>query len=99
MRNYFKVMLGPKSAYVEECYKGNFIGADFGIHEDLTGKLPEDWLDFNHRFIPIYLADNPGKTKVAAGLACGGLWTLAKALRQVILLFVPTAKGFSFLVK
>ena len=92
MRNYFKVMLGPKSAYVEECYKGNFIGADYGIHEDLTGKLPEDWRDFNHQFIPVYLADNPGKTKVAAGLACGGLWTLCKGIKTGDIVVCPNGK-------
>lgn len=92
MRNYYKVMLGPKSAYVEECYNGSFIGADYGIHEDLTGKLPEDWRDFNHRYIPVYLADNPGKTKVAAGLACGGLWTICKGIKAGDIIVSPNGK-------
>jgi len=65
------VMLGKASAYVDESVAGGFIGADFEIHEDLTGKLPEDWRAFNKAYIPIFLANVPGKTKVAAGLACG----------------------------
>jgi len=33
-------MLGRKSIYAAECFAGNFIGTDFGIHQDLTKKLP-----------------------------------------------------------
>jgi restriction system protein len=46
-------MLGGKSIYADECYKGNFIGADFGIVGDLTNDLFEDWRVFNHKYIPI----------------------------------------------
>jgi restriction system protein len=31
MKNYYRIMLGKKSVYVEECFKGNFIGAGFDI--------------------------------------------------------------------
>ena len=44
-------MLGAKSIHADECYKGNFIGADFDIKQDLTGKLPDNWRDFNATFI------------------------------------------------
>ena len=73
MPRYFKVMLGPKSSYVDECYNGNFIGADYGIHEDLATQLPEKWQDFNHKIYSHLQADNPGKSKIAAGFACGNL--------------------------
>jgi len=36
MKKYYRVMLGSKSIEADECYKGNFIGADFGIEADLT---------------------------------------------------------------
>lgn len=29
MKNYYRIMLGKKSVYAEECLKGNFIGAGF----------------------------------------------------------------------
>ena len=45
-------MLGEKSVYADECYKGNFIGADFSIDIDLSGKLSENWREFNQKFIP-----------------------------------------------
>ncbi len=56
---------------------GGFIGADFDIREDLTAKLPEDWRAFNKAYIPVFIAIHPDKSKVAAGLACGMLWTIA----------------------
>jgi restriction system protein len=71
MKNYYRVMLGRKSSCAEECFAGNFIGVDFGIKQDLTHKLPEEWRVFNKEFIPIFLAAHPDKTKIGAGLACG----------------------------
>ncbi len=60
-------MLGHKSVYAAECFAGHFIGTDFGIDEDLSSKLPEEWRDFNRQFIPMYLAKHPDKTKISAG--------------------------------
>lgn len=80
MKNYYKIMLGPKSTYAEECLNGNFIGGDYSINIDLTSELTENWRDFNHKLIPIYLTKNPGKTRIAAGLACGALWTISKGM-------------------
>jgi restriction system protein len=93
MKSYYRVMLGKQSAHFEECHRGNFIGADYGIHEDLTGKLPESWRDFNAEYIPIYLAANPLKTKIAAGLACGMLWTVAKGMDVGDVVLCPDGEG------
>lgn len=93
MKTYYRVMLGHKSAHAPECLEGNFIGADYGITEDLTGKLPEAWRDFNARFIPVYLANRPTKTKIAAGLACGMLWTIAKGLQKGDIVLCPDGEG------
>jgi restriction system protein len=78
MNNYFRIKLGYKNIHIQDCLDGNFVGVDFNIPYDLTGKFPDDWHDFNKEFIPIYLANNPERTKVLAGLACGNLWTVAK---------------------
>jgi hypothetical protein len=61
MKNYYRVMLGKGSKHAAECFSGNFIGADFDIHQDLSGKLPDDWRAFNKEFIPVFLADHPDK--------------------------------------
>lgn len=87
------MMLGPKSIYAGECFQGNFIGTDFGISQDLSEKLPEAWQTFNKEFIPIYQADNPGKSKISAGLACGALWTVSKGIKQGDIVLCPDGAG------
>ncbi|MBN2286754.1 MAG: DUF1016 family protein [Tissierellales bacterium] len=93
MKNYLRVMLGKKSIYAQTCFDENFIGADFKINEDLTGKLPDEWREFNKRFIPVFLKTHPDKTKIGAGLACGSLWTIAKYLKKDDIVLCPDGKG------
>jgi len=96
MKNYYRIMLGAKSIYADECFKGNFIGADFGIHEDLTGNLPDYLRDFNKKFIPIFLNNRPGKSKVSAGLSCGALWTVSKGIKVGDIIICPNGSGSYF---
>lgn len=93
MKEYQRIMLGAKSIYADECYKNNFIGADFIGDIDLTGKLPDNFREFNQQFIPVWLSQNPNKTKVAAGLACGMLWTVAKGLKKGDVVLCPNGEG------
>lgn len=93
MKNYYRVMLGRKSAHAAECFRDSCIGADFTIDEDLTRKLPEQWRDFNKVYIPIFLSNNPEKSKISAGLACGALWTIAKGIRQGDIILSPDGSG------
>lgn len=89
MKTYYRIMLGAQSVHAAECFAGNFIGTDYGINEDLTNKLPEAWRDFNAAFIPVYLATHPGKTRIAAGLACGFLWTVSKGIARGDIVLCP----------
>ena len=93
MKNYYRVMLGPKSIYAEECFAGNFIGTDFGIMQDLTKKLPDNWRAFNREFIPVYLSTHPDKSKIGAGLACGALWTVSKGIQKGDIVLCPDGNG------
>ena len=93
MKSYYRVMLGKKSAHAPECFAGGFIGTDFGINEDLTGKLPDSWREFNQRYIPIYLQTHPDKSKIAAGLACGFLWTVSKGIQVGDVVLSPDGSG------
>lgn len=92
-KNYIRILLGRKSAHAEECYKGNFIYAGYIKDIDLTNRLPDKWRDFNKEFIPIFLEQNPKKSKIAAGLACGMLWTVAKFLNTGDTVLCPDGKG------
>jgi restriction system protein len=93
MKSYYRIMLGKKSVHAAECFSGGFIGADFCIAEDLTGKLPEEWRTFNQAYIPVFLAGHPDKTKIAAGLACGSLWTIAKGIQKEDVVLCPDGAG------
>jgi restriction system protein len=93
MKHYLRLMLGQRSVYAAECFANNYIGVDFGINEDLTGKLPEDWQTFNKIFVPKFLENHPDKSKIAAGLACGALWTVSKFLREDDIVLCPNGEG------
>lgn len=93
MKNYYRLMLGRGSVHADACFAGNFIGTDFEIDQDLTGKLPEDWRTFNKEFIPIYLAIRPDKTRIGAGLDCGALWTVARGINQGDIVLCPDGRS------
>ena len=90
---YYRLMLGRGSMYAANCFAENFVGADFGIDQDLTNALPEGWRDFNAAFIPVYRAARPEKSKVSAGLACGMLWTVCKGLKLNDFVLCPDGSG------
>lgn len=92
-RSYYRIMLGAKSMYAEQCHAERWFGGGWGITQDLTNELTENWRDFNAKFIPVYLAANPGKSKVAAGLACGMLHTICKGIQQGDIVLCPDGKG------
>ncbi len=89
-------MLGRGSMYAQECRDQGFIGANFGITQDLSNSLPENGREFNAQFNPTYQEANPGKTKIAAGLSCGYLWTICKGIRTGDIVLSPDGKGRYF---
>lgn len=93
MSNYYRIMLGRKSAHAAECFAGGFVGTDFGIHEDLSTRLPDEWRAFNQSYIPVYLSKHPDKTKIGAGLSCGALWTVSKGVKKGDCVLCPDGAG------
>ena len=93
MKRYYRIMLGSKSKHADECYKGNFIGSGFDIDRDLTNQLPDNWKEFNQKFIPVWLEKHPGKSKIAAGLSCGFTWTIAKGIKNGEIVLCPNGQG------
>lgn len=92
-KKYNRVMLGRGGQFAEECFKGNYIGADFDIHEDLTPNLTDNWRKFNQHYIPIFQISNPSKSLTAAGLACGALWTICCGLELGDIVLCPRGNG------
>lgn len=93
MKKYNRIMLGKAGLYADQCKKEGFIGAFFGIEEDLSTNLYDDWRAFNKQYIPIFLTKYPDKKKVAAGLACGNLWTICKGLEIGDIVLCPNGRG------
>ncbi|OGH91251.1 MAG: hypothetical protein A2534_05145 [Candidatus Magasanikbacteria bacterium RIFOXYD2_FULL_39_9] len=89
MKSYYRIMLGRGSVYAKEAHDGNYIGAGWFENVDLSNDLPENRRDFNKKFIPLYLEKNPGKSKIAAGLACGMLYTVAKGISAGDIVLCP----------
>ena len=82
--------------YAQECREQGFFGADFGIHQDLSNSLPDYGSAFNKQFVPVYLEANPGKSKIAAGLSCGFLWSICKGIKTGDIVLSPDGKGSYF---
>ena len=93
VKKYRRIMLGQGSKHAEECFTGEFVGTDFDIDQDLSRNLPELWRDFNKKFIPVFLAKRPDKSKIAAGLACGAIWTVSKGMAPEDIVLSPDGNG------
>ena len=93
MKRYYRVMLGRKSVFAAECFEQGFIGVDFDIRQDLSASLTDDWRSFNREFIPYFLSVHPSKSKIAAGLACGFLWTVARGIKEGDTVISPNGEG------
>jgi hypothetical protein len=89
-------MLGQGSKYAKMCYEQNYIGANFDINQDLSDFLFENWRDFNEEFIPVWMENVPGKSKTAAGLSCGFLWTIIKGLKIGDIVLCPSGEGYYY---
>ena len=92
-RSYYRVRLGEGASHAAECFAGEFIGVHWGFTEDLTGQFGDDYRAFNARFRPIFLERNPGKSMVAAGLACGMLWTFGRQMSVGDIVMSPDTSG------
>lgn len=91
--HYNRIMLGKAGCHADKCRAEGFVGVDFLSDVDLTASLCDDWHDFNREFIPVWLRSNPGKSKVAAGLACGNLWTVCRGLQADDVVLAPNGRG------
>jgi restriction system protein len=92
MKKYYRVMLGKRSVHAPACFAGDFIGINDDTG-DLTNQFPDNWRAFNSKFIPVFLQKYPDKSKIAAGLACGVMWTLGKGIGMGDFVLCPDGGG------
>lgn len=93
MKSFYRVILGAKSIYSKECFDGGYIGAHYGINQDLAKELSDNWRDFNAKYREVWMNVHQGKSKVAAGLACGMLWTISKGIKRGDIVICPDGQG------
>jgi restriction system protein len=96
MKKYLRIISGAKGSLLADCQQHQYIGADFGMNQDLSAHLYDNWKKFNEHFIPIYQQQHPQKSKIAAGLACGSLWSICKGLNVGDIILSPDPKGQYF---
>ncbi|MDY4043402.1 MAG: hypothetical protein SOY65_06290 [Marinifilaceae bacterium] len=96
MKKYNRVMLGRGSKYAKMCRTEGYIGANFNVPVDLSNFLHENWREFNAQFIPVWMDNEPGKSRTAAGLACGFLWTIVKGLHIGDTVLCPSGEGYYY---
>ena len=87
-RGYYKFMLGAKSSNASQCREEGFVGTDFDIHEDLSGRFPDNWRDFNKEWVP--KLQKPETSKIAAGLWASQLWTMGHKMVEGDVVLSPT---------
>ena len=92
-KRYNRVMLGRGGMYADQCLKEGIIGVDFLPDIDLSMRLPDVWQEFNKVHIPIWTKEHPDRSKIAAGLACGNLWTVSKGLQIDDIVLSPNGRG------
>lgn len=92
-KSFYRVMLGPAGAYAADGRANNWIGANWGFDFDLSENLALEREAFKRAMRPIYLEQNPDRTKVAAGLACGMLYTICKDMKPGDVILSPDGQG------
>ncbi len=93
MPNYYRLLLGEKNTLAQGAFDGGYIGADYGLTQDLSGHLGLEPKAFRELFRPIWLQKFPDKSKIAAGLACGALWTVSQGISVGDVVFCRDTNG------
>lgn len=93
MKSYYRFMLGRHSVYSEECFKGGYICLNDNVNEDLSVSGRADRKEFNKQFGPVLLKTHPEKTKVAVGMSCGIMYTMAYGIDKGDIVFSPDGSG------
>lgn len=93
MTHYYRVRLGPQGLHAEQCLREGFIGVDYNLHEDVSAALRGSQWEFNERYIPVYQKNEPEKTKLGAGQACGAIYTLGRGMAEGDIVLCPDATG------
>lgn len=95
---YARLRTGRDHKWFEIFKKESFVGVSYGLDVDISGDLYPNWKDFNRIYIDeIINRSSEPKSRVAAGLNCGVIWTLSKGLEiNDILMCQDKEKNYHF---
>ena len=92
---YMRLRTGRDHQWFKDFYTNNYIAVGFGLDINLSDSLYENWREFNKKFIPEIIKREPSKSRVAAGLNCGVIWTLSKGIeKDVVVLCQDKDKNY-----
>ena len=86
-------MPGGKSAHLDDCLKGEFIGIDFDLKEELSDFINYEWEAFRKKFKPYYKSLNPEKSNGAIGLHAGSVHAVCVYLSKGDIILCPDGNG------
>ncbi|MEP2920937.1 MAG: endonuclease NucS domain-containing protein [Sulfitobacter sp.] len=92
-KEYRRIMMGRGSTNAKDGLEGGWVAAGYLFGIDLTGKFPPKFQDFNAVMRDVWLEQNEGKSKVAAGLACGMLHTICMGAKLGDIVLTPDTDG------
>lgn len=93
MTKYRRIRLGKGARYRDLCLEEGFVGLDYGLDVDLTGRFSPQLSDFSAEFAPVIMAKDPERTKVAAGIGCSAIWGLCASLDEGDIVLTPGEDG------
>jgi restriction system protein len=77
----YRMMLGERSKYADQCYELSFVGVDYDINEDISGDLYLTPKEFQDVYVPRYINNRPERSKIAAAQACSALYKLGSRMQ------------------
>jgi len=93
--NYYRIVLGPKSAHLQDCLDKGLVGINYGIHEDLTPTVAKGEEVFRSSVRDRFLELNPEKSRPSGALAAGSLWALTAGMEIGDIVLVSDGQGAS----
>lgn len=96
MTKFYRVSLGKSGVNAAQAKAEGWVGTGWMSGIDLTGAFPDEWRDFNKKYIPVAMSEDGIQTKVGAGLACGMTWTVARGLEIGDVVLSTTADNSYF---
>ncbi len=87
-KKYYRVRLGKDNDCAQKCFEEGWIGAGYGIKQDLADDLPDNWKEFRQKYLQKYPErDEP------SGHACRSLHTMCKGIKQNDIILSPDRSG------